>query len=677
MEVSTKEIENFIDNYAPGNHWLSKSMELSRNKGKGTYWYLKKYTVFYYYVFVLKKLDKVGLSQIVNIFNDFCDSVHPKAKQKCLDFFFGVDIRKIDSIITLDEFAFKAGMPEDDPQKILARKFYFCYLMNIDEQHPNKKVILGETINHRNYFSGIAAARQKLGNYSGFETHINDVPAFLRNERQVLFLQGLLNVPHTFICEEFMPTDFGRQVIYANFNEMILLMEIQKLKQISRNPLTFYDNSTERPRNRSVRSGVDKNIIKKGRINSHPYFLILNYLKTHGSINANDYRFLLARTSDLHNPIEIIGVKKNMMDEVKRIVDAKDREYIQPGNNAKANDPVIKPEDFSKEFKKYIQGVFSVGLDIGANLFCVGVESARNYLVKDKPKLDKLIDGYASIIDQLDTQYANVFGKADVLQNDKYAHFINRVKFNEKSAEVLEMLEAWLNYFATTDVNIIKTMLMAVANANGISKEQILEVFPNICKRTLKINSKKEISKLIEFTAGQDTDEYIPIHVPGKVSIEMLELESQKYLQYKNDFRNERKRNMSLIDQYSTYKSQNNMRCCEVCGKELTRKKDGIDIVCFHHILPFNEAGALGPDHYKNIIGVCPDCHSKFHANLPCLERKSLYNLIGAKSLLKMTVIERVLQLYVSGFLYNATLEYAVVKGMISEQERVNIIRRK
>ena len=76
-------------------------MEVSRNDVKGTYWYIKKFVTFYYFVFVKKQLDRNGLKQISDIFENYCESVATEVKDKAYEFFFERDIRKVDEIITL------------------------------------------------------------------------------------------------------------------------------------------------------------------------------------------------------------------------------------------------------------------------------------------------------------------------------------------------------------------------------------------------------------------------------------------------------------------------------------------------------------------------------------------------------------------------------------------------
>ena len=49
-------MNNTINNILPGNYWLSKSMEFSKFNTSGSLWYLKKWFVFYHYVFLKAKL---------------------------------------------------------------------------------------------------------------------------------------------------------------------------------------------------------------------------------------------------------------------------------------------------------------------------------------------------------------------------------------------------------------------------------------------------------------------------------------------------------------------------------------------------------------------------------------------------------------------------------------------
>ena len=51
-----------------------------------------------------------------------------------------------------------------------------------------------------------------------------------------------------------------------------------------------------------------------------------------------------------------------------------------------------------------------------------------------------------------------------------------------------------------------------------------------------------------------------------------------------------------------------------------------------------------------------------------------MYNDVLTNSCFKKSVFERIQEMYKTGYLFNASLEYAVAMGMISEEEKIQII---
>jgi hypothetical protein len=77
----------------PGNYWLSKSMEFTKRNSCGTLWYLKKWIVFYQFIFLKDELFEADYKEIVMIFNNFISSIpNPQSQAEAKKFFFEVDI---------------------------------------------------------------------------------------------------------------------------------------------------------------------------------------------------------------------------------------------------------------------------------------------------------------------------------------------------------------------------------------------------------------------------------------------------------------------------------------------------------------------------------------------------------------------------------------------------------
>ena len=52
MNLVKNNLEHLVNKISPGNYWLTKSMEFNRISSSGTLWYLKKWIVYYYYIFM-------------------------------------------------------------------------------------------------------------------------------------------------------------------------------------------------------------------------------------------------------------------------------------------------------------------------------------------------------------------------------------------------------------------------------------------------------------------------------------------------------------------------------------------------------------------------------------------------------------------------------------------------
>lgn len=673
------EIEKFLENYVPDNHWLSKSMELAKIEGTGTHWHLKKMMVYYYYIFILKKLEIKEIKEIVDIFDNYIQSISKESQEKAKNFFYKVDIRNIATVIPLKDFSYIKGFSKDQEKfELIARKFYYCYLMEIEQQNPQKKLIFEKTIKARNFYDGLQEAITELGEVT-VEKQKRDVFAALRNERQILYILGLLNYTEISNIEEYTPTTAGKYVIYSNYNELILLMEIQKIKQVSRNPLVYYAFALNRTRNRQMRVDADKSIYKKAILNTTPYLMLLLYLLEKKELSGKVYRYLLARTTDNHSRESII---KFNLAEIKKLeikVNEKDAKFMLPGSSNNSS-IIIGGEDFSKELKKYILGIFSLKEESNDNLFYVGEYKEKNttYEVNDLEKLNKIINGYWQINNYLKEKDKDLYNRISEDHKKKYWSHINKQKFNKKNLNHLNLIEDWLEYFVSIDINIIKLMLKTISDANSLSNSKILEYFPNITKKILGITNQKQAIKMFELNKEEDDDNQIldiPIVVPNVITENHLKIESEKYLNIKNDFRENRTRNKELIKKYLEWKSCNNSITCEACGDILIMNKSGKRICNVHHIIPFNEDGALGPDHYKNLIAVCPNCHSKFHTNIEAEEKKKLYASIEQFSTLKMGINQRIIDMQLENYLFVTSIKYAYVKEMISKKEYEKIMK--
>src|SRR5665648_89557 len=94
----------FINSILPGNYWLTKSMEFVKIKSSGTLWYLKKWIVYYYYIFMKKNtLYQEDYEEITYIFESFINSLEEKVRDDARKLFFNIDI-KSNSFIKFRDF---------------------------------------------------------------------------------------------------------------------------------------------------------------------------------------------------------------------------------------------------------------------------------------------------------------------------------------------------------------------------------------------------------------------------------------------------------------------------------------------------------------------------------------------------------------------------------------------
>ncbi|WP_323668956.1 HNH endonuclease signature motif containing protein [Aliarcobacter butzleri] len=149
-------IESFVEKILPGNYCITKSMDFSKVDYSGTLWYLKKWMVYYNYLFFKDNITTTDYEKIVDVFNKFIQTLPTgEARKNAENFFFEVDIRNKDEYITFQQFINdKPDLSELDSKKwnIDAKKFYFCYVMNLGGQANYKKMIKNKINQKHSYY---------------------------------------------------------------------------------------------------------------------------------------------------------------------------------------------------------------------------------------------------------------------------------------------------------------------------------------------------------------------------------------------------------------------------------------------------------------------------------------------------------------------------------------------
>lgn len=659
---------DFFNSYIPNNHWLSKSMELTKIETCGTYWYIKKLLVYYYYIFIQKRLGIKEIDEIIANFDSYIKSLSSSAKADAEKFFYQIDIRDKKNIITLQQMCNYVTGFETDEEITRARKYYFSYIMELKGQNPKKDAILQCVIKEKNYFKGIERARATLIptiiSHEEFDTMSSDVHAFLRNQRQILLLYGIVNSNEEEACS---PTSIGLLMFNANFNEMILLMEVQKIKQVSRNPLVYYGEGFNRPRDRKFNKNANyDDILSNFNIKRHPYLFYLKYLVKNKSLTLKEYRYLVARTTDNDSDEDALNMFNSSIEEIKTKVITKDNIYLYAGANNRKNEP-IGPEDFSKVNKQFWLGLTNLNNDYDQSLFLFAKLNGTTIQICNKDKAEKIKDMYERLTMYLDLHYEGLYQTIVEEQKKKYKANSAHEKFEKGSNEHLDVLEEWINYYNSSDPELMRIILVEMIKVFGLSYDEMYLNFPNILQKCMKISKKNRIdllSYLENSELKRETEQFV---IPGQITKAMLEEESKKYKTIFDDFNLPRERNVRLIRLYKHWCiQQKNNRChCEACGNELDKSEDKIPACHIHHLIPFNEDSALGPDDYENLVMVCPNCHTKLHKtrNVDILD--SLFRNIEKYNYLNINMSDRIKNMKEKNILYESCLEYARRKKII------------
>ena len=659
---------DFFQSYIPNNHWLSKSMELAKIGTCGTYWYIKKLLVYYYYIFIQKRLGIKEINEIINNFDSYIESLSPSARKDAEKFFYQIDIRDKDNIITLHQMCNYVSGFETDDEIIRARKYYFSYIMELKGQNPKKDAILQCVIEEKNYFKGLAKAKAtlipKMINDEEFDTLCSDVHAFLRNQRQILLLYGIVNSNKEEACS---PTSIGLLMFNANFNEMILLMEVQKIKQVSRNPLVYYGEGFNRPRDRKFNKNADyEGILTNFNIRRHPYLFYLKYLVKNKSLSLEEYRYLVSRTTDNDSDEDALNMFNSSIEEIKNQVITKDNIYLVAGTNNCRNEP-IGPEDFSKVNKQFWLGLTNLNNDYDQSLFLFAKLNGTTVQICNNDKATKVKAMYERLTMYLDLHYDSLYKTIAEEQKKKYKANSAHEKFEKSSIEHLDVLEEWINYYNSAEPELMRIILVEMIKVFGLSYEEMYLNFPNILQKCMKASKKNRVNLLNyleNIELEKETEQFV---IPGQITKTMLEEESKKYKMIFDDFNLPRERNIGLIKLYKHWCiQQTNNRChCEACGNQLDTSDDNTPICHIHHLIPYNEDSALGPDDYENLIMVCPNCHTKLHKtkNIDILD--NMFRNIEKYNYLHIDMTERIENMKQKDILYESCLEYSKRKKII------------
>lgn len=670
--------DEFIDSILPGNYWITKSMEFRKVNTSGTLWYLKKWFVYYNYIF-MKSLDSItqeSYNEIIQIFNDFIITLDDCVKKDAERFFFFIgenDIRN-NNFTKFNEFSNtkKTFNTEIERREFIVncKKFYFMYLMDIGGQAGDKAKIkhlieLGNSYDEIDIkMTEKLTKENKINSKAGL---FSDYHAAIRNERQIFFYYGLFHgAEKSDLSGFYKMTNIGKSIIKANFHELLLIWEHQKLKMISQSPITEINNL-----NPVV--GKDKD---QFNICYSPYYRLIELINKVDGIEMEQYKYIISRINESHVTDEIVELLNddNFIEEVKNHINTFKRK-------ADKGD-----EDFAKEIKKYSLGISNLPKDKNTNYFGFLSKDGLNIINKHRGEIIE--------------KYYKIFSEYLIKENSEiFTEFRNEIKrkymklYNSQSYSANEItVYKWNKYIINFDrVLLLNLIYLGVILKNNIidselNSEIISDAFQTyrfILNNILGIKTKKEFSKTIKnveyalknyskeegiYNHYKEDDELIKEEIgvepiQNKISLEILSNTSKVV----NEFG---KRNSVLVDQLRYYYIQefsdkDKLIKCDCCQKTTFLTKGDYAYLEFHHIIPFNQEN--GPDHYINLVGLCPQCHRKLHY-AKINDKKDLYEGIAVNNNLKLNIENRVRQLLKEDRLEPIHLDFLKAEKAITKE---------
>jgi len=734
-------VQAFIDSLLPGNYALTKSMELTKESRCGTLWYTKKFLVLYYYVFLSDDIQtRAYIDKAVAIFDRYIDSLPEKVQGDARLFFYpenpAINL-KSDLFKSFSAFAGQLefqSAEERDAYYQNAKLCYFTLLMDSGGQRGVKKMLkvalqrpgfvyseaaiqaelldaairtavedcLNEgkikdnsvkyllsaeameritasayeyTLSYEEAVVIVAEFPKASPKYRSIE---NDMVAFIRNERQVLYYYGYFHSKSLGATDlEFSSlTPVGELALEANAPEFLALWEHQKIKMISQPPTVTIDN---------LPSGFPDPA--RFSISFTPYRNILGHLLRQGRLDIPQYQYVTSRRSHNIPEEDWIAMEDELLSpstfpEIQRTVH--DFGRISDRNSY----------DSSKELKKYLMGLLdNLKLDRGTNP--LGVCSYRNgtALLHDENGLSLLLQLCDRLCDYKTIRYDSLFLRCEEDLRGRYTAAING---SSRPIDRKVKID-WDLYIIRPDRFILAGILISMAalqsgvfDLDDLSRKDLPRLY-SFCTETcpglfksLGFRSEASVKQLLSralnslqsqdyspfCTAEDDRDvETSQQYYREGTSALMAKLRSLSAEACSAPIAG-RVRNQQLVSLLKAYHlrrlTKDEPLRCECCGKPAFLTESGAPYVEFHHLIPFGEA--YGPDHYLNLFALCPDCHRKFHA-LRTQERRSLYAHLNANNHLKLDLVSRLRTIKDERHLTSYHLEYLLANGAISQED--------
>lgn len=731
--------DEFISSLLPGNYALTKSMELTKVQNSGTLWYTKKFLTLYYYIFLSNDImTKTYQQEVIEIFDDFIKSLPAEVQGNAEKYFYPENEAinfKSENFNLFSNFAsynIFANQEERNSYYQSAKKYYFSLLMGSGGQSGVKKMLKeavqkpGFIYSHENIDNVIlwaaidvcmraVNANQEISdnsvkyilsneaiekavemavlkpideadirqlnndyphdrpNYRGIE---NDMIAFIRNERQILYYYGYFHSKSSGAADfEFSSlTPIGELAIKANANEFLIIWEHQKIKMISQ-PATADINQIPAIVNSPQSFGISYT----------PYIDILGHVFRQGSMSLEEYKYIVSRKKHCFDKNLWETEENNVLRHLDEIIE---HVNIFGRQRDKAD------EDGRKELLKYLLGVRS-DLPMDAGLNPLGVLKFRNSLVYTdcKDTLALIYNVYSKLNDYKVQKYETVFKSAE---DDLRKRYIDTVAGNSTAIDSKVKIN-WDLYNIHPDNMILLSVAITFAvisldigNVEDMNRKNINDVseflamnFTNLLKamgiRTLT-KTKKEVQNAVlsirnnDYSSylnvnGNNTEQIIAKYKTQNASDLFAKIEQISATATVASAEN-RERNATLVSMLKSYYLQcfaeNSMLKCECCGEVTFITAAGEPYVEFHHLIPFNIA--YGPDHYLNLFALCPNCHRKIHF-LHVDDKRGQYEELSNNNYMHLCFTERLKSLRLQNLLKSYHLEFLLADNAITLDE--------
>lgn len=737
-------LDEFKRTLLPGNYALTKSMELTRINNSGTLWYTKKFLTLYYYIFLSNEIMTHNyIDKVIEEFDRYIDGLDDSIKPAATAYFYpehpainfkSPEFNSFASFASHNEFATQAKRIRYYKK---AKKYYFALLMGSGGQSGIKKKLkesvqrTGFIFSEENIISTIISSAiqvcveeanrfnnirdnsiqyilssqaiaeiirasytqtltitdvekivQKLPkNNPNYNTIANDMIAFIRNERQLLYYYGYFHSKssgaHDFEFSSLTP--IGELALKANAKEFLAIWEHQKVKMISQPPIVKIN---------LLRKNEQGNLFA---ISYSPYTDIISHLKRRATLSPDEYKYLVSRKKHIFSDFDWGSSENDLclhIQEVKAII----RSF---GRNCD-----ITNYDSQKELKKYLLGIRSdLPVDNGTNIInACKLNRNSKVEVTNTHMIDVLYSIYSKLDQYKLLRYENIFAESETDLRRRYIAACS----GERLGIDPKVKIHWDLYNIHADKFIIMgTMLAIVAsqlNINSIEDlttnrlSELIDAFNNNFNgllRSIGINTnakvKKELLKAINALKNADYRAYMPKNNDDneQVIARYREIDTEDLFAKIVDIsssavvtaESERKRNVNLVSMLKSYYikrfSYDNQLICECCGQETFITEAGEPYVEFHHVIPFNIA--YGPDHYLNLYALCPNCHRKIHF-MHLNSKADQYHCLDENNYLQLGLRERLTQLKAESLLRSYHLEYLLADHAITEVDYNAII---